>query len=152
MSDFRELYPEVIIDHTRRPRNFGAVDPASGRAEGYNPLCGDKVTVTVALDGDRVSDVRFEGNGCSISTASASLMTESIKGKTLAEAGELFERFHSLLTSGSRDSGSRDGADLGKLAVMAGVRDFPMRIKCATLAWHTLQAALDGRNDAVTTE
>ncbi len=146
MSDIRELYQEVIIDHTRRPRNFGAVDPANGRAEGYNPLCGDKVTITVALDGEHVTDVRFEGDGCSISTASASLMTESIKGKTLAEAGELFERFHKLVTS------EGDGADLGKLAVMAGVRDYPMRVKCATLAWHTLQAALAGRDDPVTTE
>jgi nitrogen fixation NifU-like protein len=149
MSDLRELYQEVILDHTRRPRNFGKLDGATAKAHGYNPLCGDRVTVYVALDGERVRDVRFEGSGCSISTASASLMTEALRGTTRAEAGALFERFHRLLTA--RNATPDAEAGLGKLAVMGGVREFPVRVKCATLAWHTLRAALEGRAE-VTTE
>jgi nitrogen fixation NifU-like protein len=149
MADLRELYQEVILDHTRRPRNFGKLDAASAKADGYNPLCGDRITVYVAVDGDRVRDVRFEGSGCSISTASASLMTEAMRGKTLAEADALFERFHRLLTAPDASADS-EAALLGKLAVMGGVREFPVRVKCATLAWHTLRAALDGRAAAST--
>jgi nitrogen fixation NifU-like protein len=149
MADLRELYQEVILDHTRRPRNFGKLAVASAKADGYNPLCGDRITVYVAVDGDRVRDVRFEGSGCSISTASASLMTEALRGKTLAEARALFERFHHLLTAPDAPADS-EAAALGKLAVMSGVREFPVRVKCATLAWHTLRAALDGRADVST--
>jgi nitrogen fixation NifU-like protein len=148
MSDLRELYQDVILDHTRRPRNFGPLPGAVGRAEGYNPLCGDRMTVYVELEGDRVRDVRFEGSGCSISTASASLMTEAVKGKSVGETRALFERFHDLLTAEA--AAAPEG--LGKLAVMGGVRAFPMRVKCATLAWHTLRAALEGGNESVTTE
>ncbi len=149
MSDLRDLYQEVILDHTRRPRNFGKLESATAKAEGYNPVCGDHVTVYVALDGERVRDLRFEGSGCSISTASASLMTEALRGKTLAEASALFERFHGLLTAPNAPPDA-DAAGLGKLAVMSGVREFPVRVKCATLAWHTLRAALDGRAEATT--
>jgi nitrogen fixation NifU-like protein len=149
MADLRELYQEVILDHTRRPRNFGKLAAASAKADGYNPLCGDRITVYVAVEGDRVRDVRFEGSGCSISTASASLMTEALRGKTLAEARALFERFHHLLTAPDAPADS-EAAALGKLAVMSGVREFPVRVKCATLAWHTLRAALDGRADVST--
>lgn len=150
MSDLRELYQETILDHTRRPRNFGALPGATRTAKGYNPLCGDRVAVHVALADDRVADVRFEGSGCAISTASASLMTEALKGKSRAEVEALFERFHALVTAGP---GARvDGSGLGKLAVMGGVREFPVRVKCATLAWHTLRAALEGTEDTVVTE
>jgi nitrogen fixation protein NifU and related proteins len=142
MSDLRELYQELIVDHNRRPRNFGPLPDADRRAEGHNPLCGDRVTVYVKLDGDRIADVHFEGAGCAISTASASLMTLAVKGKTVAEADALFHRFHDLVT------GQREGPELeeqlGKLAVLAGVREFPSRVKCATLAWHTLESGLRG--------
>ena len=147
MTDLRDLYQEVIIEHTRHPRNFGELEPRTHEADGYNPLCGDKVVIQLRVEGDRVSDVRFEGEGCSISTASASLMTEAVKGRTLAEASELFERFHQLVT---KQPASEPPA-LGKLAVMGGVRDYPVRVKCATLAWHTLRAALEGGGE-VTTE
>ena len=150
MSDLRELYQEVILDHTRRPRNFGKLDGASAKADGFNPLCGDRVTVYVALDGDRLADVRFEGAGCSISTAAASLMTEALRGKTRGEADALYERFHAMVTA--PPDAPVGGADLGKLAVMNGVREFPVRVKCATLVWHVLRAALEGRADPVTTE
>lgn len=150
MSDLRELYQETILDHTRRPRNFGPLDGADHSADGYNPLCGDKMRVHVQLDGDKVADVRFEGSGCAISTASASLMTESVKGRRRDEAVTLFERFRDLVTGG--DGAPADADELGKLAVMAGVRDYPVRVKCATLAWHTLAAALQGDEDPVTTE
>ena len=147
MTDLRDLYQEVIIEHTRHPRNFGSLQPHTHEASGYNPLCGDKITVQLRIDGNCVNDVRFEGDGCSISTASASLMTEAVKGRSLAEASELFDRFHRLLTKG----GDSDPAALGKLAVMSGVRDYPVRVKCATLAWHTLRSALGAQGD-VTTE
>ena len=147
MTDLRDLYQEVIIDHTRRPRNFGSLEPRTHEARGYNPLCGDKVTVHVRVNGGCVDEVRFEGEGCSISTASASLMTEVVKGRTLTEASELFDRFHRLVTKGD----VADPALLGKLAVMGGVRNYPVRVKCATLAWHTLRSALEVQGD-VTTE
>jgi nitrogen fixation protein NifU and related proteins len=149
MSDLTELYQEVILDHNRRPRNFRSIAEPTRTQEGYNPLCGDRLTLYVTLDGDRISDVAFQGSGCAISKASASLMTEALKGKTLAEARSLFERFHTMITS-SPDS---PPTDLGKLSVFAGVREFPTRIKCASLAWHTLKAAVsDDHAGPVSTE
>jgi len=142
-DDLRELYQEVILDHSRRPRNFHAMPEANRRAEGHNPLCGDRVTVFVQVEGDVVRDVSFEGSGCSISTASASMMTDALRGKTTAEARALFERFHELVTADPSRAATA-AAELGKLAVFAGVHEFPMRVKCASLAWHTLKAALEG--------
>jgi nitrogen fixation NifU-like protein len=150
MSDLRELYQELIIDHSKRPRNFRMLDSANRKAEGYNPLCGDKVTVYVEMQGDRISNIGFEGKGCAISTASASVMTEAIKGKTLAEAETLFDVFHNLVT-GKPPAAGKTG-DLGKLAVFSGVSEFPARVKCATLAWHTLHAALSASAETVSTE
>ena len=147
MSDLRDLYQEVILDHNKRPRNFHPVDPSSHSADGYNPLCGDKVSVQLRVRDGVIEDVGFQGEGCAISTASASIMTESIKGRTLDEAIALFERFHDLVTT---DESVAD-PELGKLAVLAGVRDYPTRVKCATLAWHTLHAAMENRAE-VTTE
>jgi nitrogen fixation NifU-like protein len=141
MNELRELYQEVILDHSKRPRNFREMEGASGTAEGFNPLCGDKATVYVRLEGDVVKDVSFKGAGCSISTASASMMTEALKGKTRAEAEALFERFHALITRGRSEGAA---ADLGKLAVFSGVGEFPVRVKCASLPWHTVKAALQG--------
>lgn len=138
MSELTDLYQEVILDHNRRPRNFRTIDEATRTQEGYNPLCGDRLTVYVTLDGDRISDVAFQGSGCAISKASASLMTEALKGKTVDDARALFERFHAMVTS----SGDAPAADLGKLSVLSGVREFPTRIKCASLAWHALKAAI----------
>ena len=140
-GDLRDLYQDVILDHNRRPRNFGELPGANRRAEGHNPLCGDRVAVLVEVDpaGDRIRDIAFQGSGCAISTASASLMTEALKGKSLDEARELFRHFHALVTRGATE----DLAGLGKLAAFAGVSEFPMRVKCATLAWHALQSALD---------
>ena len=149
MSDLRELYQATILDHYKKPRNFGPLPGATRHAEGHNPLCGDRVTVHVLLDGDRVADVRFEGSGCAISTASASMMTEIVKGMTRAEAERLFERFHDLV-AGSAEA-SAEAADLGKLEVFSGVREFPTRIKCATLVWHALHSAL-GEAKTVSTE
>jgi len=149
MSDLRELYQEVILDHHKKPRNFRKLEGAR-HVEGFNPLCGDKVTVYVLLEGDIVRDVSFQGSGCAISTASASMMTESLKGKTRAEAEALFQSFHDLLTGKlSPDAGA---ANLGKLQVFSGVREFPVRVKCATLAWHTFHAALEGEDKTVSTE
>lgn len=141
MNDLRELYQEMILDHGRHPRNQRAVEGARS-AEGYNPLCGDQARVYVALDGDRIADVAFTGKGCSISTASASMMTESLKGKTRAEAEQMFDRFHALLTAPPAQ-GAPAAPELGKLAVFSGVSEFPLRVKCATLPWHTLKAALE---------
>ena len=149
MSDLRELYQEVILDHHKKPRNFRKLEGVR-HVEGYNPLCGDKVTVYVKLEGDVVRDVSFQGSGCAISTASASMMTESLKGKTRAEAEALFRSFHDLLTG--KPSASAAGPGLGKLAVFSGVREFPVRVKCATLAWHTFHAALEGEDKTVSTE
>jgi nitrogen fixation NifU-like protein len=143
MDDLRDLYQEVILDHNKRPRNFGALEGASHSADGHNPLCGDQLSVYVMIEGDEVVDLRFEGSGCAISTASASLMTEAVKGKSLDEAERLFQGFHELLT-GDPSQAAQASADLGKLAVFEGVREFPVRVKCATLSWHTLKSALDG--------
>ena len=148
-DDLRELYQEVILDHSKRPRNFGRLEANNRRARGHNPLCGDILSLYLVIKDGVVEDVAFEGNGCAISMASASMMTEIVKGKGEAEARELFERFHRLLTS---DDADPDLLDLDKLAVFAGVREFPVRVKCATLAWHTLTAALDGQTDDVSTE
>jgi nitrogen fixation NifU-like protein len=150
MTELRDLYQEVILDHYKKPRNFREIDAPQRRAEGYNPLCGDKVTVTLNLDGDRITDVAFQGEGCAISTASASLMTEALRGRTPEEAERLFERFHDVVTG--EDGGGPEGPPLGKLEVLAGVRDFPIRVKCATLAWHTLRAALADSGETVCTE
>jgi len=148
MNDIADLYQELIVDHSRRPRNFGRLEHATHRAEGFNPLCGDKVKVYVNLEEDVVRNVSFEGEGCAISKSSASLMTESIKGKSKAEVERLFSRFRDLAT-GMADA---DQADLGKLAVFSGLRGFPARVKCATLAWHTLRAALEDKSGVVSTE
>lgn len=150
MSDLRELYQDLIIDHNKRPRNFRVLEGANRKLEGYNPLCGDKVTVFVELEGDRVNNISFQGSGCAISTASASVMTESIKGKTLAEAEALFDIFHNLVTGKPPAAGK--APELGKLAVFSGVSEFPARVKCAALAWHTLHAALQGQGEPVSTE
>ena len=148
--DLRELYQEMILDHSRRPRNQHAIEGANN-AEGFNPLCGDQAKVYVALEGDRIADVAFTGKGCSISTASASMMTETLKGKTRAEAEQMFDRFHALLTTPPGAAAGPAAPELGKLAVFSGVSEFPLRVKCATLAWHTLKAAL-GPGGTVSTE
>lgn len=149
MSDLRDLYQEVILDHNRHPHNFRELDGADRHADGNNPLCGDRLAVYVNLDGETISDVSFLGSGCAISKASASLMTDAVKGRTLAEARLLFERFLALVTG---EAAAVDAAALGKLAVLAGVRDYPTRVKCASLAWHTLRAAVEDRHEVVSTE
>jgi nitrogen fixation protein NifU and related proteins len=148
-SDLRELYQSVILDHNKHPRNQGSPPGANRHAEGHNPLCGDRLSVHVALDGGVVKDVGFEGHGCAISKASASLMTEAVKGRSTAEAEALFRSFHELVTSDPRST--PDTSHLGKLAVFGGVREFPIRVKCATLSWHTLRSAL-AMGAAVSTE
>jgi nitrogen fixation NifU-like protein len=148
MSDLRELYQDVILEHSKAPRNYRELQKANHKAEGYNPLCGDHFTIYLTLEGDKIQDVSFQGSGCAISKASASMMTQSVKGKSREEAEKMFERFHELVTG--HESGDREA--LGKLAVFAGVSEFPVRVKCATLAWHTLQAALEGKQEKVTTE
>jgi nitrogen fixation NifU-like protein len=150
MSDLRELYQEVILDHNKRPRNFRMIESPTRTAKGHNPLCGDWLTVYLNIDGDRIADVAFEGSGCAISKASASLMTEAVKGKTVAEAEALFQRFHNLVTSPPDEPVSTNG--LGKLAVFAGVREYPVRVKCASLAWHTMKNAVEDRADVAKTE
>ncbi|HKE21488.1 MAG TPA: SUF system NifU family Fe-S cluster assembly protein [Bryobacteraceae bacterium] len=142
-----DLYQEIILDHSKHPRNCHAMAEANRQAEGYNPLCGDKLKLFLKMDGDKVVDASFEGSGCAISTASASLMTETLKGKTRQEAMEMLEKFHELLTT---DTPVRQ--DLGKLVVFCGVRDYPARVKCATLAWHTLKSALSGSAEVASTE
>jgi nitrogen fixation protein NifU and related proteins len=149
MADLRELYQELILEHSRAPRNYRELQSPDHKAEGYNPLCGDRFTVFLQMDGDSIRDIAFQGSGCAISKASASMMTQSLKGKTRAEAAEIFERFHQVVTGHAANG---DQAKLGKLAVFSGVSEFPTRVKCATLAWHTLQAALEGKQDAVSTE
>ena len=149
MSELRELYQEVILDHNRKPRNFREIDGADRHADGYNPLCGDKLAVYVNVEGDTITDVSFLGSGCAISKASASLMTDAVTGKTLPEARALFEQFHRMVTESDRPV---DTDTLGKLAVFAGVRDYPTRVKCASLAWHTLRAACDDAHELITTE
>ncbi|HET7293474.1 MAG TPA: SUF system NifU family Fe-S cluster assembly protein [Vicinamibacteria bacterium] len=150
MSELRELYQELILDHSKNPRNLREIAGAR-HADGNNPLCGDKATIYVKLKGDLIEDVSFVGRGCSISTASASMMTEALKGRTTAEAEALFERFHDLVT-GDPSKPHRDAQGLGKLAVFAGVCEFPVRVKCAALAWHTLRAALKDESAPVSTE
>ena len=147
MSNLNDLYQEVILDHNRRPRNFRRIDGASHHAEGHNPLCGDRLTLDVQVDDGRVSDVAFEGSGCAISKASASLMTDAVKGQPIGQVQELFARFQRMVTTPP----DQPVEDMGKLAVLAGVREFPVRVKCASLAWHTLKAALD-RGKTATTE
>lgn len=148
MSDLRELYQAVILDHHKRPHNYRVIEPADAHAEGHNPLCGDKVTIYLKLDGDRVTDVSFQGQGCAISQASASMMTDALKGKSREEIDRLFRLFHDLITA--PEPPSDEG--LGKLAVFSGVREFPLRAKCATLPWHTFKSAIDRSADKVTTE
>jgi nitrogen fixation NifU-like protein len=149
MADLRDLYQEIILEHSKQPRNYRALPSAQLRAEGYNPLCGDRFTVYVNLEGDTIRDVTFEGSGCAISKASASMMTQALKGKSRADAEKLFENFHKLVTGHGESNGTEN---LGKLAAFSGVSEFPVRVKCATLAWHTLQAALKGQQDTVSTE
>lgn len=146
-ADLNDLYQEVILDHNRRPRNFRVLDRPSHHAEGYNPLCGDRLDLFVNVEADRIADVAFQGSGCAISRASASLMTDAIKGLPLSEVRDLFQRFHAMVTTPP----DRGVEDMGKLSVLAGVREFPVRVKCASLAWHTLKAALD-RDERTTTE
>jgi nitrogen fixation NifU-like protein len=142
--DLADLYRDVILDHNRQPRNFGTLTPADAGAEGFNPLCGDRLSLRLRLAGDRISDIRFEGQGCAISTASASLMTEAVKGKTRAEALAVFARVHKLLT----DDAAAVDDELGKLAALSGVREYPARVKCASLCWHTLASALESADAA----
>jgi nitrogen fixation NifU-like protein len=150
MSELRELYQQVILDHNRKPRNFRPLESANRIAEGYNPLCGDRITVYLNLEDGVIKDATFQGTGCAISRAAASMMTGSVVGKSAGEAEVLFHRVRAMLTAES--NGDTAARDLGKLAVFAGVREFPSRVKCATLAWHTLQAALDGAAEPVSTE
>ena len=149
MSDLRELYQQVILDHNKNPRNYREMPDASRKVEGYNPLCGDHYTIFLQFDGDTISDVSFTGNGCAISKASASVMSSTVKGKSREEAAKLFDTFHRLVTG---DSSGVDAVELGRLAAFSGVSEFPARVKCATLAWHTLNAALKGEGESVTTE
>jgi nitrogen fixation protein NifU and related proteins len=146
--DLKELYRDVILDHNRRPRNFGRIEPSDSHAEGHNPLCGDRLTVWLRLKDDHIEDIRFEGRGCAISTASASLMTEAVKGKDRATVQSLYGRIHSLLTQQDAVADT----SLGKLAALSGVREFPARVKCASLCWHTLNAALERGAATVSTE
>ena len=149
MSDLRELYQEVILDHSRRPKNMGVLPGAGHTAEGYNPLCGDRLSVSLKMDGDVITDVRFQGSGCAISRASASLMTDSVKGKSVPEVQRLFEQFRQMVTG---EAAPPPIDALGKLKVFAGVRAYPTRVKCATLAWHTLRAAVEASDTLVSTE
>ncbi|NOK21469.1 Fe-S cluster assembly sulfur transfer protein SufU [Corallococcus carmarthensis] len=148
-SDLKDLYQEVVLEHSKRPRNFRVVEGATCAAEGYNPLCGDQLSVTLKLEDGVIRDIGFQGQGCAISKASASLMTGAVKDKTREEAEALFARVHTLVTEGPDKV---DPESLGKLAVLSGVSEFPARVKCASLAWHTLHAALDGRSTSVSTE
>ncbi|MCI0400256.1 MAG: SUF system NifU family Fe-S cluster assembly protein [Gammaproteobacteria bacterium] len=149
MLDITDLYQDIIVDHNRSPRNFGKLENATRVAEGYNPLCGDRLTIYLNLNSGNIKDVRFEGSGCAISVASASLMTEHLQGKTIEEAETIFENFHTLLT---KDHVQANMAVLGKLAALSGVKEYPVRVKCATLCWHTLRSALEGKETAVSTE
>ena len=149
MSEISDLYQQVILDHNRQPRNFRKIEAAHHQAEGYNPLCGDQLTVYMQLDGGVIQDISFEGSGCAISKASASLMTTALKGRTVAQARALFAGFHALVTGAQE---APEPVELGKLAVFAGVREFPVRVKCASLAWHTMRAALEGEQVPITTE
>lgn len=148
-QDLRELYQDIILDHSKHPRNFGKLAEANRQARGNNPLCGDRITLALKLDGERIADAKFEARGCAISVASASMMTEMVRGKTVDEARALFEQFHGLVTGKPMTD---ESDDLDRLAALSGVRDFPSRIKCATLPWHALTAALEGTQDEVRTE
>ena len=148
-DDLRDLYQEVIFDHNRNPRNFRVMEAADRKVEGFNPLCGDRLTLFLKMEGEKIIDASFQGSGCAISTASVSLMTEIVKGKTEAEANELFKQFHSMTTGKEEEI---DLEAIGKLAVLAGVREYPARVKCATLAWHTLDAALKNEANSISTE
>jgi nitrogen fixation NifU-like protein len=148
MPDLRDLYQEVILEHSKAPRNYKALESANHKAEGYNPLCGDRFTVYLEMDGDKIREIGFQGAGCAISKASASMMTQSVKGKTKEEAETIFHRFHDLVTGHAHS----DAESLGKLAVFSGVSEFPARVKCASLAWHTLEAALEGKQEKISTE
>ncbi|NVJ24335.1 MULTISPECIES: Fe-S cluster assembly sulfur transfer protein SufU [Myxococcus] len=148
-DDLKDLYQEVVLEHSKRPRNYRVVEGANHEAAGHNPLCGDQLSVTMKVDGDVIRDIGFQGQGCAISRASASLMTGVVKDKTRAEAEALFEKVHKLVTEGPE---SVDVESLGKLAVLSGVSEFPARVKCASLAWHTMRAALEGRDEAISTE
>ena len=150
MNDLRELYQDMILDHGKRPRNFGKLEGANHEASGYNPLCGDRITVHIKVDDNIIREIRFEGSGCAISTASASLMTEGSKGKTIAEAETLFDKFHNLIIS--EVAAPQNAEALGKLLVFSGVKEFPARVKCATLPWHTLKAAIHDAQKVVSTE
>lgn len=149
MAELRDLYQEVILEHAKAPRNYREQPAPAAKAEGYNPLCGDRCTVFINTDGDVIKDISFQGNGCAISKASASMMTQALKGKTLPEAETMFKSFHGMVT-GQKNEG--EPAEMGKLKVFAGVSEFPARVKCATLAWHTLEAALHGDQQKVSTE
>ncbi len=149
MNDLKELYQEVILDHNKQPRNFFKMQEASHHAEGYNPLCGDQISLFLKMKGDVISEISFQGSGCAISKASSSMMTTLVKGKTKQEAEQLFESFHQMVTG---NVGDAPPASLGKLAVFSGVCEFPARVKCASLAWHTLRAALEGKEEKVKTE
>jgi len=150
MADLRDLYQEVILEHSKAPRNYRSLANANRKAEGFNPLCGDHFTVYLDVQNDSIRDIAFEGSGCAISKASASMMTQSLKGKSTADAEKLFDEFHKLVTEGAKKNGH--GGDLGKLTVFSGVSEYPARVKCATLAWHALHAALAGQQDPVSTE
>jgi nitrogen fixation NifU-like protein len=147
--DLKDLYRDVIVDHNRNPRNFGKLQPADAQADGHNPLCGDRLTMYVTLDDGRIRDAKFEGSGCAISVASASLLTEAVRGKSRQEVKDLFDAIHALLT---QHDAQVDAGKLGKLAALSGVREFPARVKCASLCWHTLNAALDRAAEPVSTE
>lgn len=149
MANLEALYQEVILDHNRKPRNFREIEDADRRIEGRNPLCGDEITLWVKLDGDRVADVSFMGKGCAVSKSSASLMTSTVRGKTVAETRQIYDRFHAMIT-GKLGEGERE--KMGSLAALGGVARFPIRVKCASLAWHALRSALDGQGDSVSTE
>lgn len=148
MTSSRALYEQVILEHNKKPKNFRAMEDASHHAEGHNPLCGDNFTIFLKMDGDKIDDVSFQGAGCAISKSSASIMTTLLKGKSRSEAEALFKRFHSMITSDPETP--LDEEDLGRMAVFGGVREFPVRIKCATLAWYTALAALDEKNEVST--
>lgn len=149
MNELQELYQQVILDHNKNPRNFGELENANCFAEGYNPLCGDHINVALVVENGAITEVKFSGNGCAISKASASIMTTLLKGKTLAEAGEMFEQFHDLVTN---DDAAAEVESLGKMAVFSGVREFPARVKCASLCWHTMRNAIEAKGEVVSTE
>jgi nitrogen fixation NifU-like protein len=149
MFDLKDLYQEVIVDHNRSPRNFGKMDSPDRTLEGFNPLCGDRLTLYLKMEGAQIDDISFDGSGCAISVASASMMTDTMKGKTTEEAEEIFNNFHELVTT---DGSNVDSEKLGKLVALAGVREYPTRVKCATLCWHTLHSALEGEQTPISTE